>query len=90
MTDMHGFWLVVSAAVGAMVATVVRLLPEVIDLTFIPALGFLGAVVGGSLTVLFGQRGSVEQRALFGGRWGAAGGVVIAIVIYVAALLGAL
>jgi hypothetical protein len=88
MNDLHGIWLVVAAAAGAIVATAARILPREIDVTYIPAIAALFAVGGGGLAVLFVRGPSVEERAVLGARWGFLVGFIVGLIVYLAALLG--
>jgi hypothetical protein len=81
MNDPNALHVAIAAALGAIVATTARLLPETIDITFIPALAALGSGAGVFLAILTGQ------RAVVWAKFGAAIGAALAIVIYVVVLV---
>jgi hypothetical protein len=88
MNDVHGAWLLLAAAAGAIVATVARVLPREIDVTFIFAIAAMFASVGAIVAVLFGRVRRIEERALLGARWGGLCGAIVGLIVYIAALLG--
>jgi hypothetical protein len=76
--------LAAAGATGVLAATVARLLPDTIDITFIPA--FAAVAAGAGVVLAFVTR----TDPVFGARRGAALGAAIAIAIYLAALAGLL
>jgi hypothetical protein len=82
MNDPNALLLATAAVLGAIVATVARLLPEVIDITFIPACAAVVSGAGIFLAIVTGHSAAVWAKI-----WGAAG-AILGVVIYVLALLG--
>lgn len=82
MNDPHDHPATLAAVVGAIVATTARLLPEVVDITFIPAVAALCSGIGVTVAIVAGR------RAVVGAKIGAAAGAASGLVVYVLALLG--
>ena len=82
MNDPNHLPLAAAGIVGAAIGATARLLPDPIDVTFVPAAAALGYGSGAFVAILAAKNG---RR---GGEIGAAIGALVGCLIYLGALLG--
>jgi hypothetical protein len=82
MNDPNHVAVVAAGALGVVVGASARLIPDPVDITFIPAMAALGYGTGIVVGIVAGWRAETA------GRIGAAIGAGAGVIIYLAALIG--